>query len=113
MVIAAALAIFFCVNLTISVALVWITNPITMPALFYFAYLVGAWALQVPDTVDHSEFSVESVLEGLGEIWGPFLLGCFISGTILAIIGYISIRLLWRINIANRWKKRKKIRNSR
>lgn len=112
MVIAAALAILFCVNLTISVALVWITNPITMPALFYFAYLVGAWAMQLPDTVDHSEFSVDSVLEGLGEIWEPFLLGCFISGTLLAIIGYVGIRLLWRINIASRWKKRKESRSS-
>ncbi len=113
MVIAAALAILFCTNLTISVALVWITNPITMPALFYFAYLVGAWAMQTPNTVDHSEFSVDSVLEGLGEIWEPFLLGCFISGTVLAILGYVGIRILWRVNITRRWEQRKKSRGSR
>ncbi len=108
MVIAAALAILFCVNLPISVALVWITNPITMPAIFYFTYLVGARIMQIPDTMEDTAFSLESVLDGLGEVWQPFLLGCFVTGTILALLGYVSIRLIWRINVVNRWNQRKK-----
>ena len=38
---AALTAITVRINLPISVALVWVTNPFTMPAVFYFNYLVG------------------------------------------------------------------------
>ena len=38
-------AILFRVNLPLSAALVWVSNPLTMPPLFYFAYLVGGWLL--------------------------------------------------------------------
>ena len=41
MAIAAAAAFYFRANLPISVALVWVTNPLTMPPMFYFAYIVG------------------------------------------------------------------------
>ena len=48
MVTAAATAIPARVNLPISVALVWITNPITMPPMFYSTYRVGTWILDEP-----------------------------------------------------------------
>jgi len=46
--IAAAGAIAFRVNFPISVALVWITNPVTISPMYYFAYLVESWILGAP-----------------------------------------------------------------
>ncbi len=54
MVLAAALAIPFRVNLPISVATVWITNPLTMPPIFYCSYIVGTIALSQPQ--QHFQF---------------------------------------------------------
>jgi uncharacterized protein len=40
---AAAVAIALRANLPISIGLVWLTNPITMPPVFYCSYKLGAW----------------------------------------------------------------------
>ncbi len=108
MAIAAVAAFYFRANLPISVALVWITNPLTMPPMFYFAYIVGLQSLgqSLPD--DDFEFSLESILSSLGEIGGPFLFGCLILGIISSIIGYFGIRLFWRYHVNSQWNRRKK-----
>lgn len=41
MILAALLAFAFQANLPIAVSMVWITNPITIPPMFYLAYRVG------------------------------------------------------------------------
>jgi uncharacterized protein (DUF2062 family) len=48
MVLAALGAVMLRCNLPISVGLVWITNPLTVPAIFYLAYQVGALIIDVP-----------------------------------------------------------------
>ena len=48
MVLAAGAAILFHANLPLAIALVWLTNPLTMPFIFYACYLVGTWVLAVP-----------------------------------------------------------------
>ncbi len=107
MVLAAAGAIAFQVNLPLSVALVWITNPVTMPAIFYFSYLVGTWLIGAPEGDFHFELTIDWLINGLGAIWEPFLLGCFVCGSIASITAYILIRLLWRWNVVKQWEKRK------
>lgn len=106
MIIAAAAAIILRVNLPISVATVWVTNPLTMPFLFYFAYVVGTWMFGVPTQTEQSGFSISNMLNSLGQAWKPFLLGCFVLGTISAIIGFVSARLYWRWWVLHKWRKR-------
>ncbi|MDF1582678.1 MAG: DUF2062 domain-containing protein [Methyloprofundus sp.] len=106
MAIAALIALYFRANLPISVALVWITNPLTMPPMFYFAYLVGLGLLGQPPPDSTIEFSFDSVMANLGDIGGPFLTGCFVLGIISALVGYFGIRFLWRWNVVKRWNER-------
>jgi uncharacterized protein (DUF2062 family) len=106
MAISAALAIYFSANLPLSVILVWITNPITMPPLFYFAYKVGLWFMNAPETEDNFEFT----LSGLGDIWEPFLLGCLIMGITSACAGYFGIQYFWRQHTLKKWAERKERR---
>ncbi|GAA4353468.1 DUF2062 domain-containing protein [Kangiella taiwanensis] len=106
MVMAAGLAIWFRVNLPLSVLLCWITNPITIPPMFYFAYLVGTWVLSWPPSQFEFELSFEWLGNELIHIWQPFLLGCLICGSIAAIIGYYTISLSWRYHVVMAWKAR-------
>lgn len=108
MIMAAALAILVRCNLPIAVGLVWVTNPVTMPPMFYFAYKIGAWTLNSPERSFSFELSWEWLASELGAIWEPFLLGCAICGIVSAMLGYTLIRLLWRLHIINHIKERKK-----
>ncbi len=115
MILAAGGAIVFRVNLPVSVALVWITNPITMPFMFFMAYVVGATALGQPIELGINDFTLsqEWLAEIIGQIGRPFLFGCFLFGVTGSILGYFGIRLLWRINVVRQWQLRKDIRAAR
>lgn len=108
MVFAAAGAIYFAANIPLSVALVWVTNPITMPPLYYFAYRVGLLFTNSPVTEQSSDFSVGNMLSELGEVWQPFLLGCLILGVISSAVGYFGIQHFWRARINKKWAERGK-----
>ena len=107
MVIAAAVALVVRVNLPLSVAVVWLTNPITIPPIFFFAYLVGTWTLGIPPNEVEFELSIEWLENGFLVIWKPLLLGCFICGAVSAILGNIIVRLLWRLHIIRHLQNRK------
>ncbi|MBT3047636.1 MAG: DUF2062 domain-containing protein [Candidatus Thiodiazotropha sp.] len=107
MVFAAAAAIFFRVNLPLSVALVWITNPITIPPMFYFAYLVGTWVTGETATLEPFQLSWEWV-QSLGiEILVPLVIGSLICATVSSILGYSLILWIWRWHAVERWKARR------
>lgn len=106
MVLAAALAIFFNVNIPVSVALVWITNPLTMPVMFYGAYLLGVKVLGHEAQDFAFEASWQWIEASLSTIGPPFLLGCFILGVIFAVLGYFCIANLWKYSVLFKWKQR-------
>jgi len=107
MILAAGAAILIRCNLPLSIALVWITNPITMPPMFYFAYKLGSLMLGLPANNIEFVASFEWIEQQMALIWQPFLLGCFTLGVVSGITGFISIRLLWRLHIVQYLKQKK------
>ncbi|MCL1143138.1 DUF2062 domain-containing protein [Shewanella gaetbuli] len=107
MVAAAGLAIFFNVNIPVAVALVWLTNPVTMPFMFYVAYLLGSKLMGLPS--QHFEFQLDWqwIEASIHTIGPPFLLGCLALGAISSLIGYFVIQSLWKYSILFKWQKRK------
>ena len=106
MVWAAATAILVRVNLPISVALVWITNPVTIPPIFYFTYRLGAWILGHPTMIHKFEPSLEWLMGELAIIWQPLFLGSLICALVAAILGFLIVRGFWRLHIINYLKQR-------
>jgi len=107
MAIAAGMAILLHCNLAISVALVWITNPLTMGPMYYSAYKLGSWMLGLPPSHLKFQASFDWISEQMQVIWQPLLLGCTTLGIITAITGFISMRILWRLHIINYLKEKK------
>ncbi|GAA0835122.1 MULTISPECIES: DUF2062 domain-containing protein [unclassified Marinomonas] len=109
MVVSALLAIPLRANIPLSIALVWITNPLTMPFVFYFNYKVGSLIMGGDDGKDF-HLSVEWIWAKLEHIWLPLYLGSVVSGLFFGILAYVTILLVWRIHVIKRWKERKKRR---
>lgn len=108
MILGAAGAILWRVNLPLSVGLVWLTNPVTMPPVFFFCYKLGTWILgERPHEGVTFALSYEWIMGELSTIWQPFLLGCLLMGTISAVLGNIAMRLLWRLHVARYLQKRR------
>ena len=109
MIAAAIFAILFRANLPLSVALVWISNPLTMAPIFYFNYVVGSLILgEQANEALQFELSWDWLLNTLGELWLPLYLGSVVVGIALGLTAYFAIQLFWRFHVYQNWKKRSK-----
>nr|VFK61094.1 MAG: hypothetical protein BECKTUN1418F_GA0071002_12424 [Candidatus Kentron sp. TUN]VFK65139.1 MAG: hypothetical protein BECKTUN1418D_GA0071000_13172 [Candidatus Kentron sp. TUN]VFK70142.1 MAG: hypothetical protein BECKTUN1418E_GA0071001_12394 [Candidatus Kentron sp. TUN] len=112
MILAAAVAIAIGCNLPVAVAFVWISNPITIPPIFYAAYKVGAVLLhQAPKAIEF-QWTVEWMFAKLADIWQPLLLGCAVLGLAAAAVGNIVIRVVWYLQVTHRWHVRRNQRRN-
>ncbi len=107
---AAALAIPLRVNLPLSVATVWISNPFTMPPIFYGAYLLGIKVMGAPQREFSFELSWDWVMRSIETIGPAFLIGCLMCSFFFSTIGYFGLNYLWRLSVSKAWKQRLKKR---
>lgn len=110
MLVAAVLAVICRSNLPISVGLVWLTNPLTMPPIFYGTYLVGSLLLGGQDPSIEFELSMEWLSESISAIWWPLLLGSIVTGLVLGALSYFGIRWIWLWHVSRSWAERSKRR---
>lgn len=107
MLVAAAAAIVFRVNVPLSIILVWVNNPFTMPAILYGAYKTGGVILQLPTRDYVFELNYQWLKSEIAYIWQPVLVGSFVFSVVAALGGYVLIRTLWRIRVAGILRARK------
>ncbi len=107
MLLASAASIACGVNLPLSVALVWISNPITMPFMFYFAYKLGTWVMHTPEQDFHFELSIQFLIDQIHSIGPPLVVGSLICAIVVSVLGYFAIHGLWRYSVVRNWQKRR------
>lgn len=112
MVLAAIVAFWLRCNLPITIALVWITNPITIPFIFFATYQLGTWLLETPTIIAMpDQITLEWMGYKLGKIWKPLLIGSLCAGSFFSILSYTIIKVAWRWRIGYLWTQRTKKRN--
>jgi len=93
MVAAASTALLFKGNMTTSVVLVWLTNPFTMPVIFYGEYLLGNVFIQ------QTGVTFELTMDWFNSNWilisQSLYLGAIISAITASLLGYLFIQRLW------------------
>lgn len=86
------LAIIFNVNMPITILLVWLSNPLTMPFMYYAEYELGNFILNVKDPM---EFSFETMNENLSEIALSLYTGTLVCSVVFSILSVVTINWLW------------------
>lgn len=107
MLLAASLAFWVRCNLPIAVTLVWISNPITIPPIFFSTYKLGTFILDTPPIQFTGTMNWEWLYQELGRIWKPLLLGSFSAGIICSLLSFLLVRGLWRAYVLYHWYRRK------
>lgn len=105
-------ALVFRCNLPISIALVWVTNPLTYPFVLYAAYKLGAAILQVHEQQFAIEMSWQWLQSEFLNIWQPLLLGSIIASILFGCLGYLTVQWSWRWHVIQRWNERKILRRT-
>ena len=93
-------------NLPLSVALVWISNPVTVPPLLLIAYGIGSWILDTPVLPPETGITMDWVKSQLIDVWKPLLLGCLLMSVVSAAAGYLIMRFWWIAQVRQSWKDR-------
>jgi uncharacterized protein len=89
-------------NLPIAVALVWVSNPFTLPFFVLSSYgagafLLGGGAIELPEEITWAWTLT---------IWKPFFLGSFILAVAAGLSGYLLVNIIWRVSVGRRWGQR-------
>ncbi|MDE0790337.1 MAG: DUF2062 domain-containing protein [Woeseiaceae bacterium] len=109
----ALLALTMRVNIPVAALATWISNPLTMGPMYYFAYRLGRTLLDTPLRKFQFEMSWDWVTHTFVTIWQPMLLGCVILGVTAAIAGYVTLDLLWRSSVSDYKTRKRKNRPNR
>jgi len=109
-IIAALLALTFRTNLPLAMALIWISNPLTIAPMFLFSYGVGILLLGQETIPLSIEMTWDWAVAQGQAIWLPLLIGSVVCGLISGGLGYLIIHQLWRWKVINNWEIRNKKR---
>ncbi|WP_413925864.1 DUF2062 domain-containing protein [Candidatus Accumulibacter phosphatis] len=92
---AAAVAVFLRANVAVAAAGTLVTNPLTVPPIYYAAYHLGAWATGASPTAAISLADPTSIGANLGAIGIPLFAGLAIAASFAAVASYLLISQVW------------------
>ncbi len=82
-------------NVPIALSLCWLTNPITMPIVYYIEYLTGSFFLGIePLSVD---ISIKWFNSHIKDILIPLYTGSLFYSILISTMGYQAIYYYWKI----------------
>lgn len=99
---AAFLAIPLRANVPLAALATLVTNPVTMPPIYFAAYRLGSFLLK------HSNRETDEMARSLGsrllDVSGPTALGLLVFAIVSAATGYIVGAAWWRLRLVKRWR---------
>ena len=108
---------FFRFNVPIAIAMVWLSNPFTMPPMYYMEYLTGNFILG-REGIDNIELTLEWFSNNMGDIFVPLYVGTAFYSIIVSALIYFALNWLWIRSVKEekcerekKYKEKKRKRN--
>ena len=106
---AAITAIWLRFNLPVALAMVWISNPITMTPIAFVNYHFGAWLMGRTPVEWAFEPSLDWLLEKASDFGLPLLVGSMAMAVVAGILTFFVAHLIWRWHIIAKLRRRRRV----
>jgi len=94
---------FFRFNVPIAIAMCWLSNPFTMPPMYYMEYLTGSFILGIePAPV---KLTVEWFSENIDAIFIPLYTGTAIFSIVGSTLAYFGVNYFWKLSVCKAREK--------
>jgi uncharacterized protein (DUF2062 family) len=110
-------------NLPVALLMTLYTNPLTIVPLYLLAYGIGALLLGEPPGAGRLPLyemhwsnwigSMQALMDWMLSLGKPLALGLLALAGTLALVGYVAVRVGWRLYVILAWKARIRRRNTR
>lgn len=84
-------------NVPIAISMCWLSNPFTMPPMYYMEYLTGSFILGMETTP--VEMTLEWFSQNIGNIFIPLYVGTAFYSIFGSSIAYYLVNRLWRSSV--------------
>jgi hypothetical protein len=81
-------------NVPIAIAMVWLSNPFTMPPMYYMEYLTGNFILG-REGIDNIELTLDWFSSHMGDIFVPLYVGTAFYSIVVSGLIYLLLNWLW------------------
>ncbi len=100
-------------NVPIAIAMVWLSNPITMPPMYYMEYLTGNFILGYEGCQD-IELTLEWFSNNMKNIFVPLYVGTAFYSIVVSGLIYLLLNWLWIRSVkGEKTEKQKRQRKSK
>jgi len=90
-------------NVPIAIAMCWLSNPFTMPPMYYMEYLTGAFFLG--NEISHVEMTLEWFSDNIDDIFIPLYTGTLFYSVVGASSAYWAVNHFWKSSVHKDKKK--------
>ncbi len=95
-------------NVPLSIIMVWLSNPFTMPFMYYVEYLVGNFLLGA-NGINNMELTLQWFSEHIGDIFVPLYVGTAFFSIVVSTLVYFLLNWLWVRSVKEeKYEKKKK-----
>jgi len=81
-------------NVPIAIAMVWLSNPFTMPPMYYMEYITGNFILG-REGIESIELTIDWFSDHIDDIFVPLYVGTAFYSIVVSSLVYVLLNWLW------------------